>query len=211
LQELAGLKVLLGGARRSGDPVRVGAAIDQAVELITDGIANLRALITDLRPAALDELGVEPALRALVERVAANSGLAIDIEVDLAYEQGRSDRRHTSVLELAVYRLVQEALTNVVKHADAERVRLSVREGADECLVIEVTDDGRGFDPDAASEGFGLVGMRERVGLVHGALEVRSDPRDGTILRARIPAVRRDATGNGAPATIATAPEADPV
>jgi GAF domain-containing protein len=79
LQELAGLKVLLSGARRSGDPARVVSAVDQAVEMITYGIENLRSLITELRPAALDELGTEPAVRALVERVRTTSGLDVDL------------------------------------------------------------------------------------------------------------------------------------
>jgi signal transduction histidine kinase len=212
LQELAGLKVLLSGARRSDDPARVDAAIDQAIEMVTDGIANLRALITDLRPAALDELGIEPALRALVMRIAAQSGLEIVLDVDLAYEAGRSDRRHTPELELAAYRLVQEALTNIVKHADAEAGSVRIREGDDGILIIEVADDGQGFDPGDASDGFGLVGMRERLALVGGTLEVRSRPGEGTTLCARIPVVRREpARGEPAPspAVDVSAPDSD--
>lgn len=193
LQELAGLKVLLSGARRSTDRARLDAAVDQAIAMITDGIANLRALITDVRPAALDDLGTEPAVEALVERVRAQSGLEIALETRLAYEAGRVAERHTPEVEVAIYRLVQEALTNVVKHARAERVAVSIADPESDggSITVEVRDDGLGFDPDDRSAGFGLVGMRERVALVHGELAVSSAPGDGTRVRARIPVRRR--------------------
>jgi signal transduction histidine kinase len=186
--------VLLSGARRSDDPARLDAALDQAVEMITHGIANLRALITDLRPAALDSLGAEPALRALASRVEAQAGVSIELDARLAYEQGRIDRRHVPELEAVIYRLVQEALTNVVKHADASTVRIEVVDSDDDVRVdVEVRDDGRGFDPKQMNDGFGLLGMRERVGLVNGTLDVRSELGEGTTVRARIPIQRRDA------------------
>jgi signal transduction histidine kinase len=193
LQELAGLKVLLSGARRADDRARLDAAVDESIGIITRGIANLRALITDLRPASLDELGTEPAVQALVERVRAQTGLAIDLDVRLAYEEGRSPHRHVPEIEIVVYRLVQEALTNVVKHAGATRVQVRIAEGDEDHdhLLVEVGDDGAGFDPDRADGGFGLVGMRERVALVRGELEVESRPGGGTRLVARIPVRRR--------------------
>lgn len=162
--------------------------------MITHGIANLRALITDLRPAALDSLGAEPALRALASRVEAQAGVSIELDARLAYEQGRIDRRHVPELEAVIYRLVQEALTNVVKHADASTVRIEVVDSDDDVRVdVEVRDDGRGFDPKQMNDGFGLLGMRERVGLVNGTLDVRSELGEGTTVRARIPIQRRDA------------------
>ena len=94
LQDLAGLKVLLSGARRSDDRARLDGAVDQALEMLTHGIAGLRALITDLRPAALDSLGAEPALRALASRAEKQSGLSVELDIRLGYEQGRSRRRH---------------------------------------------------------------------------------------------------------------------
>jgi signal transduction histidine kinase len=190
LQQLAGLRVLLGGARRSRDPERVAQALDDAVEMITTGIADLRALITDLRPAALDELGLTAALKTLVERVARQSGLEVDLEVDLAWERGDSPSRHTSEVESAGYRLVQEALTNVIKHAGATRVEIRVGE-EDDHVDIALRDDGGGFDPEAATSGFGLVGMRERIALVHGHLDIETAPGAGTTIRARIPSLRR--------------------
>ena len=196
LQDLAGLKVLLSGARRSDDPVRLEGAVDQALEMITHGIAGLRALITDVRPAALDSLGPEPALRALASRVEKQHGLSIQLDVRLAYEQGRTDRRHVPEVEAAIYRLVQEALTNVAKHAQASAVWIGVVDSNDDAHVdIEVRDDGRGFNPDAVTDGFGLLGMRERVGLVQGKVEVTSAPGEGTAVTAQIPVERRSAEG----------------
>jgi signal transduction histidine kinase len=190
LQQLAGLRVLLSGARRSNDRQRVAAALDEAIELIGGGIADLRALIADLRPAALDELGTKAALETLVARIAQQSGLEIALDVDLAWERGDSPSRHTPEIESTAYRLVQEGLTNVVKHARATRVEVRVMD-IDETVEVLLHDDGRGFEPQNESRGFGLIGMRERVSLVQGTLEVDSGSGRGTTLRARIPLRRR--------------------
>jgi signal transduction histidine kinase len=189
LQELAGLKVLLAGARRSSDIDVVQRTLATAVEQIDTEISGLRRLITDLRPAALDAFGVKSALEGLAERVAATSGLDVELEIDLAYESGRARERLAAPVEDAVYRLVQEALTNAAKHADATCVAVSVQETAD-AVEVEVTDDGRGFDCDEEVEGFGLLGMRERVALTSGELTIASAPGVGTTVRAVVPSVR---------------------
>jgi signal transduction histidine kinase len=98
-------------------------------------------------------------------------------------------------LETAVYRLVQEALTNVAKHARASRVRVAVGESGGE-LCIEVQDDGAGFDPDTTGEGFGLSGMHERVSLAGGTLSVESGE-GGTLVTARLPVRRAGAADAG--------------
>jgi signal transduction histidine kinase len=204
LQELAGLKVLLSGARRADDRARLDGAVDQALGMITHGIENLRALITDLRPAALDSLGAEPALRALASRVEQQAGLSIELDLRLAYEQGRTARRHAGEIEAAIYRLVQEALTNVAKHAEATTVRIVVVDSDDDAHVdVEVRDDGQGFNPKQVDHGFGLVGMRERVGLVRGTLDVQSRPGEGATIRARIPISRQGVEGAAVPAASA--------
>jgi signal transduction histidine kinase len=194
LQEMSALTLLLSAARRSGDLPALHSVLDQGVEQLAGAIERLRYLITDLRPAALDQLGAGPALEALVERVGRQSGLRISLEADLAYEAGRAERRHQPEIEGTIYRVVQEALTNVVKHADATTVVVAVRED-DDGIDIVVSDDGRGFEADIAanSEGFGLLGMRERVALTGGTLAVTSSPGTGTEIRARIPARRRAA------------------
>jgi signal transduction histidine kinase len=190
LQQLAGLRVMLAGALRSGQPERMTGAIETAVEQITTAIGDLRSLITELRPAALDELGAKPALESLVERVMRQSDLEITLQVDLAYGNGDASERHAPEVESTIYRLVQEALTNAVKHAAARHVEVAVND-RDEQVAILVRDDGAGFDPDERSAGFGLLGMRERLALVHGSLRIESAPGDGTVVHAVIPVRRR--------------------
>ncbi len=190
LQQMAGLRMALSGARRSGDADRISGAIDSALEQITTAIGDLRSLITELRPAALDELGPKPALETLIERAARQTDLEILLEVDLAFENGDDARRHVPEIESTVYRVVQEALTNVIKHARATSVEIYVSD-RDGHVAVMVRDDGAGFAPAAGSQGFGLVGMRERLALVHGSLLIESTPGSGTLIQASIPLRRR--------------------
>ena len=178
LQGLGGLQVLLSSAVRRGDPDALEASVRGAIDYIGTEIENLRTLITELRPAALDEIGLAPAIDSLGKRLAAVEGLEVDVDVKIG---GRLDAE----LETTVYRLVQEALTNIAKHARAEQVRVRVALDYD-VLRVQVEDDGRGFDPDARAEGFGVVGMHERVALVHGQLEIESAP-GRTVMRAALP------------------------
>ncbi|HST38456.1 MAG TPA: GAF domain-containing protein [Conexibacter sp.] len=182
LQELAGLKVLLAGARRARELGAVHATLDTAIEQIDTEITGLRRLITDLRPAALDAFGIKSAIEGLAERVAGTSGL----EIDLSFESVHDDDRHTPTVENAIYRLVQEALTNVAKHADATRVEIVVAARV-AAVEITVTDDGRGFDPGGETAGFGLIGMRERITLAGGDLAISSTTSGGTEIRATVP------------------------
>jgi signal transduction histidine kinase len=188
LQQLAGLRVLLSGARPSRDAERMTGAIENALEQITTAIGDLRSLITELRPAALDELGTKPALESLATRVNRQSDLEIELDVEL----GDGDARLVPEIESTIYRLVQEALTNVAKHAGATRVAVKVCE-RDSAIALTVRDDGSGFDPLKGTSGFGLLGMRERLALVNGTLEIDSRPGEGTVLHASIPARRRPA------------------
>lgn len=189
LQELGALKMLLETAGRSGRAELTERAFAQAVEQIDFSIRGLQSLITELRPAALDKLGIEPAVEALAQRTAQLSGLRIDLDVRLAHEQGSSKMRLAPDVESTTYRLVQEALNNVVKHAGASRVEVGIVETDDE-VAITIRDDGHGFDPEHANGGFGLLGMRERVALLGGRLEIDSADGRGTTLTAQLP-VRR--------------------
>ncbi|MBN8866181.1 MAG: GAF domain-containing sensor histidine kinase [Solirubrobacterales bacterium] len=186
LQNLAGLRVLLSGTRRRTAMSPVSPILDQAIERIDETIVELRRLIADLRPAALDELGVEAALGSLVERVS-GSVIEIDLYVDL-HSDTESGGRYEPLLEDTIYRLVQESITNAVRHGLAARAIVEVYEEDDE-IRIRVADDGSGFDPKRAGGGFGLLGMRERVGLSGGRFDVRSGS-DGTTITAALP-VRR--------------------
>jgi signal transduction histidine kinase len=178
LQALGGLQVLLASSLRRGSPEALEQAVRESLEHIGTEIESLRTLITELRPAALDEIGLAPAIESLGQRLAAVEGLEVGVEVAVG---GRLDAE----LETTVYRLVQEALTNIAKHAGAESVRVSVTLDYD-VVRIEVTDDGHGFDPEARVEGFGLIGMRERVALAHGRLDIESAP-GHTVVRADLP------------------------
>ena len=191
LQDIGALRVLLGGARQTGDPDELVAAVDQAIDRLADQANVLRALITDLHPAALDKLGVQAAVAALVDRLRGQTELELTVDVDLSSETGRTPDRLAPATELAVYRTVQEALTNVVRHARASHVDIVVREVGRNVEVV-VSDDGQGFDDSADRPGFGLVGMRERVSLLSGELTVRGRPGEGTTVRAVVPAVRAD-------------------
>jgi two-component system, NarL family, sensor histidine kinase DevS len=182
LQALGALRVLLASAMRRGDPKMGEEAMRQAIADIEQEIANLRALITDLRPSLLDDLGLLPAIEALLDR-RREDGLMIDAEIRLPERAvGGADPE----LDTAIYRLVQEALTNVVKHAHASRAHVSMAL-ADGQVLIEISDDGTGFDPQATTSGFGLAGMRERAYLAGGKLEVASSQGNGTVLRACLP------------------------
>ncbi|HTG34027.1 MAG TPA: GAF domain-containing protein, partial [Thermoanaerobaculia bacterium] len=181
LQGLAGFQVLLSSALRRSDPASLEQAVRTAVEQIDTEIEKLRMLITELRPAALDELGLQPAIESLASRVAAVEGLEVESEVSL----GAEDERLPPELETAVFRLVQEALTNVVKHARAERVTIEIAARGAQVEVL-VRDDGTGFDPDAPREGFGITGMRERVALADGTLAITSRPGAGTTVQATL-------------------------
>ncbi len=190
LQALGGLRVLLSSARRSGDAETLRRTLDAAVDHLADEIANLRSLITELRPAALDELGLAPALDALFDRVRAAHGLDLVSHVELEAGDGRSDQRLDPDLETIVYRVVQEALTNAARHGEAERVEVGVVERAGE-LAVTIRDDGRGFDTGVPASGFGLTGMRERVALGGGELRISSIPGAGTTIEATLPLSQR--------------------
>ena len=191
LQSLAGLRLSLSIARRKGGPEVLEGAVTEAIEQLEDGISNLRALVTDLRPAALDQFGLAAALAALCER-ASRHGLEIDSSIELAFEQGREPMRHTPELESTIYRIIQEALTNATKHGHATRAVIETREDAT-TVQLSVRDDGDGFDPATRTAGFGLLGMRERAQLLRGTIQIGSSPGNGTTVTASFPAQRRPA------------------
>ena len=153
------------------------------VQQVADELGRqVHELAVRLRPVALDDLGLLAALRELTSQWSAQSGVSIDMQT-----VGLDADRLSIELETVLYRVVQEALTNVAKHAQAAQVSVVVsRHGGHATAVIE--DDGRGFDPSAVGRGrLGLVGMRERVTQIGGRLEIESVPGQGTTLIARLP------------------------
>lgn len=184
LQELAALSIQLEVALASPDEARLREAVSRAVAQVQHQARALRGLITDLRPADLDALGLSAALDALAERTSDTTGMVVRLDVDLPPRS--EDDGIDPEIEATVYRIVQEALTNAARHGRAHQAHVVVRHDG-ETLRAEVRDDGAGFDVDGPRDGFGLTGMRERTVLVDGRLDVDSSPRGTTIL-AEIPA-----------------------
>jgi signal transduction histidine kinase len=201
IQGIGALRLALAHARDEGDPERLAQAVDAALESLGHEIDGLRHLITELRPAALDDLGLAAALQALARRAQAIDGLDAVIEIDLgegAGEDADAVRRLDPELESTIYRIVQEALTNVSRHAEATRAVVCITE-RDDVLEASVTDDGRGLPGaerlgprgDGLEGGFGMGGMRERAELVGGQLEFGPAPVRGTRVRLLVPLDRR--------------------
>jgi signal transduction histidine kinase len=169
---IAGVAAELSPRERSG--------LDEVRRWLDAMEANLRRLSHELRPAILDDLGLVPGLEYLIEGVSARSGLKATIE-------GTTGGRLGHVTETALYRMVQEALTNAVRHSNAKRVSIRLRRepGTMYCIVH---DDGVGFDPTTArGAGIGLVGIRERLAGVGGVLSINSAPGRGAELVASVP------------------------
>ena len=164
------------------DDARVATAALR--ELVVTTLQDVRRLAVELRPSALDDFGLVPAIERLAGTLAEQSELVVDLEARLG------EQRLPAEAETALYRIVQEALTNVVKHASARRVSITLvrKEGF---AVVVVEDDGLGFDPRTTRTGsLGFVGMRERVELVGGRLTVESAPGAGTTIAAEVPVTR---------------------
>jgi signal transduction histidine kinase len=172
---LLGLKLV----EEAKDATQSDAARAELHELVVSTLQDVRRLAVELRPKALDDFGLQAALEHVAQTFTEQIGIETDVEVSLG------DERLLPEVETALYRLVQEALTNVVKHSRASHVSISlVRKAHSVSAVIE--DDGVGFD-NLTEEGPGLVGMRERVGLLDGRLEVESRAGHGTTIVAEVP------------------------
>jgi PAS domain S-box-containing protein len=181
-QALTGLKLLLSAVR--GQPPEASAPrLTEALDLVSGLMGRVHDLSLDLRPAMLDDLGLPAALAWLFERYTSQTGVRV------TYTFRRLDDRLPPEVETTTYRIVQEALTNVARHAvvDSVRVRLMVEA---EALRLQVQDEGRGFDVSAALASgarAGLAGMRERAALLGGALQIDSLPGAGTLVLAVLP------------------------
>jgi PAS domain S-box-containing protein len=171
--------------RRSRDP-ELGPVFEDGLALLETAIAEVRALSMRLRPAILDDLGLEAALRSHLERRSVRAELELDTDIRLP------QRRLDPAVETACFRIVQEAMTNAVRHAGARRLAVTLRV-ADGALVLAVRDDGQGFDLAAAArraargESAGLSGMEERAQLAGGRLEMNTAPGRGTEVRVVFP------------------------
>ena len=178
------LTSILLGLKRVEEAKTEEAAAAAAAQLRAEIVGTLQAvrrLAVELRPSALDDFGLVPALERLAESLGGESGLRVDVEANLG------GTRLPPEVETALYRIVQESLTNVSKHAEAEHASVVVRRRAGSVTIV-VEDDGRGFRAeDDRGDGLGLIGMKERVGLLGGRLAIESTEGSGTTIVAEVP------------------------
>jgi signal transduction histidine kinase len=182
-QMLTGLRMeLTSMARLHGDAEsEVSSRIARAKGTVEQTLRIVRNIAMLLRPSMLDDLGLTPALAWLIKEVSRTSGIPIQADVDPAVDSLPDDYR------TCLYRVVQEALTNVARHSGAHRAEVSLR-AAGAWVTGAITDNGRGFDPeDAKPKGLGLVGMEERVRELGGSIRVTSSADRGTRVEIRLP------------------------
>lgn len=162
-------------------PPQLHSRLDEVEGLLRQIEIELRNLSHELRPTVLDNLGLVPALLTLAEKVSKRTGLVVSVA-------GEADVRLPSAVETALYRIVQEALNNTVKHARAKSVMIELQRMPQK-VACSVRDDGLGFDaqPQPGMQGLGLIGIRERLNALGGSLRVVSEPQRGTTLLADIP------------------------
>jgi two-component system, NarL family, sensor histidine kinase DevS len=192
VQGLGALRLKLASARDLDDPTELKTAVVAVLNGLGAEIDGLRHLITELRPAALDDLGLVPALEALARRADAVDGLAVTTRIELGQTP---ESRFDAELESTIYRVVQEALTNVGRHAQATQAQVTIREEGG-TLQVTISDDGRGLSSGPSSDatpggGFGMSGMRERAELVGGELDLRERPGGGAMVQLRVPLAGR--------------------
>jgi signal transduction histidine kinase len=156
-------------------------SVAQLRELVVATLQDVRRLAVELRPKVLDDFGLVPALERLTGAFADQTGIDVDLEA------GAVSERLPPEVETAIYRIVQESLTNVVKHSHAQRVSVLLTRGNGRIKAV-IEDDGTGFDPSAAgTDGIGLIGMRERIELLDGTLAVESSKTSGTTVAIEVP------------------------
>jgi signal transduction histidine kinase len=182
-QALTSVKINLQTMKRLNDSSELATYLEDGIRIIDRALNQVRALSFDLRPSLLDDLGLVPALRSLVDRQAQRAGFSASVDAD------PTQRQIPPQVETACYRIVQEALTNVIRHAQAQNVIVKLRVDHDE-LDLLIRDDGAGFDARTALQhaarggNLGLLGMEERATLAGGRLTIKSDPGQGTDVRA---------------------------
>jgi len=185
-QTLGALAISLDRARDAIPGEASSAHLAVAKSLVTQLLQDTRRLILDLRPSVLDDMGLTPAIRWYAETRLDPEGITWTLDVD------RPEERLDSHVETALFRIAQEAMTNVVKHSGADRVHITFSIGENAARIV-VSDDGGGFDAhdptsrDHLDQHVGIAGMRERVALLRGRMEIRSELGGGTTLDVEIP------------------------
>ena len=163
-----------------GDPARASEELMRVADAVRESLDEVRRIARELRPEALDDLGLINALIALCSRVDAQGGPRVRRRLQPSLPPLGPD------VELVMYRVVQESLTNAVRHADADTVTVSLMVNA-ETVTVSIADDGKGLPPQVPSDTAGIAGMRERALLVEGRLSIESQPGKGTEVRLTVP------------------------
>jgi two-component system, NarL family, sensor histidine kinase UhpB len=177
-QRLTALLLRLTSARRLAGP-ELEPIVAEAYGLARESLDDVRRVARELRPEALDDLGLSSALAALAERLSGQSELRVAPQLQPVLPPLTAEE------DLVIYRVAQEALTNVLRHAGCDRADLTLRTTPD-ALVLDIGDEGRGFDPRTVTAN-GLLGMRERALMVGAQLDIRSRPGHGTLVRLSLP------------------------
>jgi signal transduction histidine kinase len=180
-QALTSILLGLRAVEEAGSEAEAREATAHLREQVVETLHDVRRLAVELRPKALDDFGLVPALERLVETFSEQTGIPVELETVLG------DTRLPAPVETALYRIVQEAFTNVIKHSRASRVSVLITRKRDSVAAV-IEDDGVGFSPDLVRDGgLGLVGIRERIALLDGRLTVESEPEHGTSLVVEVP------------------------
>lgn len=185
-QMLTAVKINLLGVTRLKEPNSLNKHIQQSVNSVDQILQDVRNMALNLRPSMLDDLGLDAALRWLVDRQTKCSGIHVDFKYDM------SDKRPSEAIETACFRVAQEALTNVLRHSQATELKMSLSQD-DDFLTIIIQDNGKGFNLPkvmgevATGKSLGLLGMYERVEIVGGELDIFSEIGNGSICKARFP------------------------
>jgi len=185
IQSLANIHLRLQAYRKilTKDPQGAEQDLVKVEELVAEAIAEARGIVDDLRPSILDDIGLVPAIEKYIRRVKE------DNHISVSFELGRSIPMLSSEVETSVYRIIQEALSNVRKHARATEVRVEV-DSLGNRLIAKVTDNGQGFDVEAVDiegDNWGLIGMRERAEIIGGSLQIESRIGQGTVVYLEAP------------------------
>lgn len=184
-QAITALKINLESAQNISSPARLFKILKDSVSIAEKALEQVRSLSLNLRPSLLDDLGLEPALRWLLQNLAGRAGVLYSLDVDLP-------RRLPPEIEVACFRISQEALSNALRHSRGTEVKISLKL-EDQSVLLEVSDNGKGLDLKKVKEGvlrgetLGLLSMEERARNLKGNLEIISRPGTGTTVRVKIP------------------------
>jgi signal transduction histidine kinase len=210
-QALAGINVHLEGLNQgsAADPASFQQQISRTQQLVEKAVDTVHRFARDLRPTMLDDLGLIPALKVYMEGFMEETGIRVSLNTSAKVEPS------TINVRTVLYRIAQEALTNVARHSKASRAELDI-ECLDGIIRMKVSDNGQGFEtrgPSARkkSSGLGLLGMRERIEMIGGTFELQSAPGQPTTIQVKVPAGKRQSKKNPPPTSgRATGPESPP-